>query len=174
MVLLWRGRPRPAKDALLRPCSLNLVLPSANQICACHVFGRGIPPPDLTCIVQQWERLLRGRELALALSVVAGRIGPAVKARYERLGAVPESGVKKGDVGLNGPGEMKTAPVLKALFKDVVLCEWYAARRSQGSCPFFRLSDSARCAAPETPSLRDIGELLLECATKTLPVEKPR
>ena len=41
-------------------------------------------------------------------------------------GAVPESGVKKGEVGLRGPGEKddEGAVSVKALFKEVVLCEW--------------------------------------------------
>lgn len=45
-------------------------------------------------------------------------------------GAVPESGVKKGEVGLRGPGEKDEdgAVSVNALFKEVVLCEW------NGSC----------------------------------------
>ena len=87
------------------------------------------PPPELDMYWSSNGNVwLRGRcELALAL-VVAGRIGLAVKGGTNGLGAVPESGVKKGDVGLNGPGENEDGAVsVKALFKDVVLCEWYAA-----------------------------------------------
>lgn len=41
-------------------------------------------------------------------------------------GAVPESGVKKGDVvGLRGPGENDDGPFsVYALWSDVVLCAW--------------------------------------------------
>jgi len=68
---------------------------------------------------------LRGRcELPLP---VAGKIrrgvcgGIAVKG----VAAVPESGVKNGDVGLSGPGEKEEGAVsVKALFRDVALCEW--------------------------------------------------
>ena len=58
--------------------------------------------------------------------VVAGRIGRAVKGGTKGLGAVPESGVvKKGDVGLSGPGEKDEGAVsVKALLRLVVLCEW--------------------------------------------------
>ena len=39
-------------------------------------------------------------------------------------GAVPESGVKNGDVGLSGPGEKEEGAVsVKALFNELVLCE---------------------------------------------------
>lgn len=59
------------------------------------------------------------------MAVVAGRIGLAVKGGTKGLGAVPESGVvKKGDVGLSGPGENDEGAVsVNALFNDVVLCE---------------------------------------------------
>ena len=66
---------------------------------------------------------LRGR-CALP-PVVAGKIGRAVSGGTKGPGAVPESGVKKGEVGLNGPGENDEGAVsVNALFKDVVLCEW--------------------------------------------------
>ena len=66
---------------------------------------------------------LRGRcEL---LAVVAGRIGRAVSGGTNGLGAVPESGVKNGEVGLNGPGENEDGAVsVNALFSEFVLCEW--------------------------------------------------
>ena len=44
-------------------------------------------------------------------------------------GAVPESGVKNGEVGDRGPGENVDADVsVKALFKEVLLWEWKGAR----------------------------------------------
>lgn len=57
-----------------------------------------------------------------------GRVGRAVRcgAGTNGLGAVPESGVKNGDVGLSGPGENDEdgAVSVNALFNEVVLCEW--------------------------------------------------
>lgn len=57
--------------------------------------------------------------------VVGGRIGRAVKGGCANsLGATPESGVKKGDVGLNGPGEKDEGAVsVNALFREFVLWE---------------------------------------------------
>ena len=56
---------------------------------------------------------------------VAGKIGLAVKGGTKGLGAVPESGVKNGEVGLNGPGEKEDGAVsVNALFNEVALCEW--------------------------------------------------
>lgn len=57
--------------------------------------------------------------------VVAGKIGLAVGGATKGEGAVPESGVKRGEVGLNGPGENEEGAVsVKALLSEVVLCEW--------------------------------------------------
>lgn len=81
---------------------------------------------------EYWSRSgkvwLRGRWLF----VDEGRIGRAVGGGpgMNGDGAVPESGVKKGEVGLRGPGEKDEdgAVSVNALFKEVVLCEW------NGSC----------------------------------------
>lgn len=55
---------------------------------------------------------------------MAGKIGRAVSGGTNGLGAVPESGVKKGEVGLNGPGENEEGAVsVKALCRELVLCE---------------------------------------------------
>ena len=59
----------------------------------------------------------------------AGNIGLAVNGGFgiwstKGLGAVPESGVKKGDVGLSGPGENEEGAVsVNALCSEFVLCE---------------------------------------------------
>ena len=66
---------------------------------------------------------LRGRWV-LTL-VVAGKIGLAAAGGTKGDGAVPESGVKKGEVGLNGPGENDEGAVsVNALLSEFVLCEW--------------------------------------------------
>lgn len=55
---------------------------------------------------------------------VAGRIGRAV-CGTKGLGTVPESGVKKGEVGLSGPGEKEEGAVsVNALFNELWLWEW--------------------------------------------------
>ena len=57
--------------------------------------------------------------------VVAGKIGLAVGGGTKGEGAVPESGVKKGEVGLSGPGENEDGAVsVNALLSELVLCEW--------------------------------------------------
>jgi hypothetical protein len=88
----------------------------------------GAPAPDM-----KWSSSgnvwLRGRcELP---DVVAGRIGRAVNGGTNGFGATPESGVKKGDVGLKGPtGENEEGAVsVKALCNELVLSEW------NGPCP---------------------------------------
>lgn len=96
-------------------------------------LGVGMSPLPLA-LVMYWSRSgnvwLRGRcEFTPAFVpgfVVAGRIGLAVRGGTNGLGAVPESGVvKKGDVGLRGPGEKDEGAVsVNALFREVVLCEW--------------------------------------------------
>jgi len=59
---------------------------------------------------------------------------------------VPESGVKKGEVGLSGPGEKDDGAVsVKTLFKELLLWEWkgplrLAKSRKPSGLSFFRLS----------------------------------
>lgn len=67
---------------------------------------------------------LRGRWEWLLLFCAAGRSGrPDGGMKGE--GAVPESGVKNGDVGLIGPGEKDDGAVsVNALCNELVLCEW--------------------------------------------------
>lgn len=80
------------------------------------------PGPDAygSNVGNVWLRGLIG-----LLAVVAGSIGRAVNGGTNGLGAVPESGVKKGEVGLNGPGEKDDGAVsVNALFNEFVLCEW--------------------------------------------------
>lgn len=45
-------------------------------------------------------------------------------------GAVPESGVKKGDVGLNGPGENEDGAVsVNVVLSELVLADWKGCRK---------------------------------------------
>ena len=56
-------------------------------------------------------------------------------------GAVPESGVKKGEVGLSGPGEKDDGAVsVNALFNEFVLVEWNGPCRLLKSKKLFGLS----------------------------------
>ena len=84
---------------------------------------------DTSVVDMYWSRSgnvwLRGRCALFASVVAAGRIGRAVSGGTNGLGAVPESGVKKGEVGLSGPGENDEGAVsVNALLREFVLCEW--------------------------------------------------
>ena len=77
---------------------------------------------------------LRGRWLLVV--GVAGSSGRAVNGAggMNGLGAVPESGVKKGEVGDKGPGEKdEGACSANALLSDVPLCEWKGPLRPENS-----------------------------------------
>lgn len=85
-------------------------------------FGVGMSvEPDM-----YWSRSgnvwLLGRWTKVAVEL--GKIGLAVNGGMNGPGAVPESGVKKGDVGLSGPGENEEGAVsVNALFNELVLVE---------------------------------------------------